>query len=244
MQVVQFTSHHSLQSDHAVHFKGNVWYRRPASGGNWWWSNCILLLLSVNGENDSVRKTLYNNSFYNAVTFSNFPTGNQMDHNFANMRVLMQVSERKSENVRYICRNLSFLGFGWKPLRQHPAEWRLFSFLFLLSLVSRKKHVHVSLFFIFQSILIYVIAISSLDRFLLDFKREFSYPRVYRVWETIWAAGKRYISSLFIQDFYNFMYSGQISTPQFYLFIALSLVETYRDIIIDRWDWDYTINYN
>ena len=26
-------------------------------------------------------------------------------------------------------------------------------------------------------------------RFLLDFKREFSYPRVYRLWETIWAAG-------------------------------------------------------
>ena len=54
-----------------------------------------------------------------------------------------------------------------------------------------------------------------LTRFLLDFKREFSYPHVYRVWETIWAA-------------------GQVASPQFGLFIALSLVETYRDIIIDR----------
>jgi len=43
---------------------------------------------------------------------------------------------------------------------------------------------------------------------------------VYRVWETIWAA-------------------GVISSPQFYLFIALSLVETYRDIIIDR-NMDFT----
>ena len=41
-----------------------------------------------------------------------------------------------------------------------------------------------------------------------------------RVWETIWAAGK-------------------IACPQFYLFIALSLVETYRDIIIDR-NMDFT----
>lgn len=57
--------------------------------------------------------------------------------------------------------------------------------------------------------------ISFLFRFLLDFKREFSYPHVYRVWETIWAA-------------------GHVASPQFGLFIALSLVETYRDIIIDR----------
>ena len=57
--------------------------------------------------------------------------------------------------------------------------------------------------------------ISFLLRFLLDFKREFSYPHVYRVWETIWAA-------------------GHVASPQFGLFIALSLVETYRDIIIDR----------
>ena len=42
----------------------------------------------------------------------------------------------------------------------------------------------------------------------------------FRVWETIWSA-------------------SHISTPQFYLFIALSLVETYRDIIIDR-NMDFT----
>ena len=56
-----------------------------------------------------------------------------------------------------------------------------------------------------------------ISRFLLDFKREFNYPHVYRVWETIWAA-------------------GHVASPQFGLFIALSLVETYRDIIIDRWE--------
>ena len=46
---------------------------------------------------------------------------------------------------------------------------------------------------------------------------------------------------LYLLIFFNFI-SGQISSPQFYLFIALSLVETYRDIIIDR--WDYIINHN
>ena len=81
---------------------------------------------------------------------------------------------------------------------------------------------------------VYVILIASLDRFLLDFKREFSYPRVYRVWETIWAAGKRHFFSISSGVLYSIHLSGQISSPQFYLFIALSLVETYRDIIIDR----------
>ena len=62
--------------------------------------------------------------------------------------------------------------------------------------------------------LIYMIAFI-VNRFLLDFKREFSYSSVYRVWETIWAARK-------------------VVSPHFYLFVALGLVETYRDIIIDR----------
>jgi len=56
--------------------------------------------------------------------------------------------------------------------------------------------------------------------FLLDFKREFCYTSVYRVWETIWAAAK-------------------VASPQFCLFVALGLVETYRDIIIDR-NMDFT----
>ncbi|XP_023324524.1 small G protein signaling modulator 2 isoform X2 [Eurytemora carolleeae] len=56
--------------------------------------------------------------------------------------------------------------------------------------------------------------------FLLDFKREFEYSSVYLVWETIWAAAR-------------------VSTEHFYLFIALGLVETYRDIILDR-NMDFT----
>ena len=36
--------------------QGNVWPRGSSPCGDWWWSNCVLLLLSSNGENDSVRK--------------------------------------------------------------------------------------------------------------------------------------------------------------------------------------------
>ena len=56
--------------------------------------------------------------------------------------------------------------------------------------------------------------------FLLDFKRELIYDDVFSVWETIWAA--KYVSS-----------------AHFYLFVALALVETYRDIIIDN-NMDFT----
>ncbi|XP_061163557.1 small G protein signaling modulator 1-like isoform X5 [Saccostrea echinata] len=56
--------------------------------------------------------------------------------------------------------------------------------------------------------------------FLLDFKRELIYDDVFSVWETIWAA--KYISS-----------------PHFVLFIALALVEFYRDIILDN-NMDFT----
>ena len=154
-------------------------------------------------------KTLYNNSFYNALTFSNFPTGNQMDHNFANMRVLMQVREMVGWN-NIFAETLSFLGSWWKPLRQYPAEWRLFSFLFLLSLVRKEtKHIHAlsSSFSIFSN----EILKSSFDRFLLDFKREFSYPRVYRVWETIWAAGNKNVFSRYsFRGFhFNFLYQAR-----------------------------------
>ena len=34
---------------------------------------------------------MISNEFYSR----NFPTGDQMDHNFANMRVLMQVTDKK-----------------------------------------------------------------------------------------------------------------------------------------------------
>ncbi|KAM6986489.1 small G protein signaling modulator 1 [Aplochiton taeniatus] len=56
--------------------------------------------------------------------------------------------------------------------------------------------------------------------FLLDFKREMVYDDVFSVWETIWAA--RYTSS-----------------EQFVLFIALALVEMYRDIILEN-NMDFT----
>jgi len=101
----------------------------------------------------------------------NFPTGDQMDHNFANMRALMQVLDQSLyDNI------------------QQNGDFSHFYFCYRW--------------------------------FLLDFKREFSYSSVYRVWETIWAA-------------------CEVASPQFYLFVALGLVETYRDIIIDR-NMDFT----
>jgi len=101
----------------------------------------------------------------------NFPTGDQMDHNFANMRALMQV-----------------LDHGLYHNIQQNGDFSHFYFCYRW--------------------------------FLLDFKREFCYSSVYRVWETIWAA-------------------RQVASPQYHLFIALGLVETYRDIIIDR-NMDFT----
>ncbi|KPP71177.1 small G protein signaling modulator 1-like [Scleropages formosus] len=56
--------------------------------------------------------------------------------------------------------------------------------------------------------------------FLLDFKRELVYDDVFSVWETIWAA--RFVSS-----------------SHFVLFIALALVELYRDIILEN-NMDFT----
>ncbi|XP_069379172.1 small G protein signaling modulator 1 isoform X2 [Paralichthys olivaceus] len=56
--------------------------------------------------------------------------------------------------------------------------------------------------------------------FLLDFKRELVYEDVFSVWETIWAA--KYASS-----------------SHFVLFIALALVEIYRDIILEN-NMDFT----
>jgi hypothetical protein len=56
--------------------------------------------------------------------------------------------------------------------------------------------------------------------FLLDFKRELLYEDVFTVWETIWSA--------------QYVCSGHFS-----LFIALALVEAYRDIIIDN-NMDFT----
>lgn len=61
---------------------------------------------------------------------------------------------------------------------------------------------------------------SILRWFLLDFKREFTYHEIYLVWETIWASRK-------------------VVSSDFYLFVALALVENYRDIILDR-NMDFT----
>nr|XP_045595808.1 small G protein signaling modulator 1-like [Procambarus clarkii] len=56
--------------------------------------------------------------------------------------------------------------------------------------------------------------------FLLDFKRELVYDDVFMVWEAIWAA-------------------RNVSSAHFVLFIALALVEYYRDIILDN-NMDFT----
>ncbi|XP_072496076.1 small G protein signaling modulator 2 isoform X2 [Notamacropus eugenii] len=56
--------------------------------------------------------------------------------------------------------------------------------------------------------------------FLLDFKRELLYEDVFAVWEVIWAA-------------------RHISSEHFVLFIALALVEGYREIICDN-NMDFT----
>ena len=55
---------------------------------------------------------------------------------------------------------------------------------------------------------------------LLDFKRELSYEDVYRAWETIWSA--QYMCS-----------------PHFTLFIALALVDMYRDLLLAN-NMDFT----
>ncbi|XP_023310315.1 small G protein signaling modulator 2-like [Anoplophora glabripennis] len=51
--------------------------------------------------------------------------------------------------------------------------------------------------------------------FLLDFKRELVYPDVNATWEVIWAA-------------------QQVASSHFVLFLALALLETYRDIILSN----------
>ncbi|XP_048677326.2 small G protein signaling modulator 1 isoform X6 [Caretta caretta] len=56
--------------------------------------------------------------------------------------------------------------------------------------------------------------------FLLDFKRELVYDDVFSVWETIWAAAR-------------------VSSSHYVLFIALALVEMYRDIILEN-NMDFT----
>ncbi|KAM9820584.1 small G protein signaling modulator 1 [Neosynchiropus ocellatus] len=56
--------------------------------------------------------------------------------------------------------------------------------------------------------------------FLLDFKREMVYDDVFAVWEVIWAA-------------------KCVSSEHFVLFIALALVEMYRDIILEN-NMDFT----
>ncbi|XP_062698457.1 small G protein signaling modulator 2-like isoform X1 [Aedes albopictus] len=56
--------------------------------------------------------------------------------------------------------------------------------------------------------------------FLLDFKRELIYSDIFSVWEVIWAA-------------------KHVASAQFVLFLALALLETYRDIILSN-SMDFT----
>jgi hypothetical protein len=56
--------------------------------------------------------------------------------------------------------------------------------------------------------------------FLLDFKREFAYDDIFTVWDTLWTA-------------------KHVSSAYFHLFIALALIETYRDIFIEN-EMDFT----
>lgn len=56
--------------------------------------------------------------------------------------------------------------------------------------------------------------------FLLDFKRELLYNDVFTVWETIWTA-------------------KYMATDSFSLFLAVALLETYRDIILSN-SMDFT----
>ncbi|MCP9258533.1 Small G protein signaling modulator 1 [Dirofilaria immitis] len=51
--------------------------------------------------------------------------------------------------------------------------------------------------------------------FLLDFKREFTYSQLFRIWEVIWAA-------------------SSLVTSHFHLFFALAMIIAYRHIIIDN----------
>eukprot|EP00095_Tigriopus_kingsejongensis_P009030 maker-scaffold458_size165745-snap-gene-0.19 protein:Tk09030 transcript:maker-scaffold458_size165745-snap-gene-0.19-mRNA-1 annotation:"hypothetical protein BRAFLDRAFT_123347" len=102
---------------------------------------------------------------------SNFPTGTQMDENFANMRSLIQVLDQTLYDTIQQNGDFSHFYFCYR--------W-----------------------------------------FLLDFKREFTYHEIYLVWETIWASRK-------------------VASANFYLFVALALVENYRDIILDQ-NMDFT----
>lgn len=56
--------------------------------------------------------------------------------------------------------------------------------------------------------------------FLLDFKRELIYNDVFAIWEVIWAA-------------------QQVASSHFVLFLALALLEIYRDIILSN-SMDFT----
>lgn len=61
--------------------------------------------------------------------------------------------------------------------------------------------------------------------FLLDFKRELVYADTFAVWEIIWAA-------------------KHVASSNFVLFLALALMETYRDIILsNRMDFTDVIKF-
>ncbi|XP_017774865.1 PREDICTED: small G protein signaling modulator 1-like isoform X1 [Nicrophorus vespilloides] len=101
----------------------------------------------------------------------NFPYGNAMDCNFANMRSLVQILDSEMYELMLGQRDNTHFYFCYR--------W-----------------------------------------FMLDFKRELLYPDIFSTWEVIWAAQR-------------------VASNHFVLFLAMAMLETYRDVILSN-SMDFT----
>ena len=107
---------------------------------------------------------------------------------------------------------------------------RMETFLISIFVTAGKKKTYIhTLLFIIPTYMCYVIKVSSglQERVQLS-------PSVQSMGDNLGCRQDIDLFSIYPGRGFMFYISGQISSPQFYLFIALSLVETYRDIIIDR----------